>query len=507
MMETLLVYIGKVAVLLAVFYLFYRCLLAKEAWHRFNRVMLWLQVVLAFALPFCVITTEKVVHVKEMLQAVQVNDGMVMAEERMVAATENPIDGMTILFGIYVVGVCITLVWILISIARVRRIISCGKRMRQEGDITLVLTEKQTEPFSWMHFVVMSRKDYETGNRAILLHEQAHVRMFHSVDVLLINLVCALQWFNPAAWLMRKNLKEIHEYEADAATLQSGISLKSYQDLLIKKAVGTSGHSIANSLNHSSLKNRLTMMYLKKSCMKSALKALYALPIVGISMAATAKTIVVYEYDKSEIHVASNSEDKVMQKTMLEQTKTPESIHLHKKELKEPKVEKKGTAKETNEMEVDSISPNNATNKNVVRNDEEVIYTNLQQILSENEDIAELVLRALVKRFPNATYQADEGFRINGKQVKKLVFDGNNEVSADLFNHVKLNLPEPEEPLVIINGKEANILDVLMVSPDDISDMTVLKGTPATAIYGEKGKNGAIQINTKQDAPISKDIQ
>ena len=507
MMENLLVYIGKVAVLLAVFYLFYRCLLAKEAWHRFNRVMLWLQVVLAFALPFCVITTEKVVHVKEMLQAVQVNDGMVMAEERMVAAKENPIDVMTILFCIYVVGVCITLVWILISIARVRRIISCGKRMRQEGDITLVLTEKQTEPFSWIHFVVMSRKDYETGNRAILLHEQAHVRMWHSIDVLLINLVCALQWFNPAAWLMRKNLKEIHEYEADAATLQSGISLKSYQDLLIKKAVGTSGHSIANSLNHSSLKNRLTMMYLKKSCMRSALKALYALPIVGISMAATAKTIVVYEYDKSGTSITSLSEDKVMQKTMLEQTKTPESIHVQKKELKEPKVEKKETTKETSEMVVDSISPNNATNKNVVRNDEEVIYTNLQQILSENEDIAELVLRALVKRFPNATYQADEGFRINGKQVKKLVFDGNNEVSADLFNHVKLNLPEPEEPLVIINGKEAKILDILLVSPDDISDMTVLKGTPATAIYGEKGKNGAIQINTKQDAPISREKQ
>ena len=249
------------------------------------------------------------------------------------------------------------------------------------------------------------------------------------------------------------------------------------------------------------------MMYLKKSCMRSALKALYALPIVGISMAATAKTIVVFEYDKSETSITSLSEDKVMQKTMLEQTKTPESIHLHKKELKEPKVEKKETAKETNEMEVDSISPNNATNKNVVRNDEEVIYTNLQQILSENEDIAEVVVRALVKRFPNATYQSDEGLRINGKKVKKVVFDGNNEVSADLFNHVKLNLPEPEEPLVFINGQEAKVLDILLVSPDDISDMTVLKGTPATAIYGEKGKNGAIVINTKQNAPISKEKQ
>ena len=79
------------------------------------------------------------------------------------------------------------------------------------------------------------------------------------------------------------------------------------------------------------------------------------------------------------------------------------------------KAEEKETAKETNELVVDSISPKNATNRNVVRSDEEVIYTNLQEILSENEDIAELVLRALVKRFPNATYQADEGFRINGK--------------------------------------------------------------------------------------------
>ena len=249
------------------------------------------------------------------------------------------------------------------------------------------------------------------------------------------------------------------------------------------------------------------MMYLKKSCMKSALKALYALPIVGISMAATAKTIVVFEYDKSETSITSLSEDKVMQKTMLEQTKTTESIHVQKKELKLSKAEEKETAKETNELVVDSISPKNATNRNVVRSDEEVIYTNLQEILSENEDIAELVLRALVKRFPNATYQADEGFRINGKEVKKIVFDGKNEVSADLFNHVKLNLPEPEEPLVVINGQEAKILDILLVSPDDISDMTVLKGTPATAIYGEKGKNGAIQINTKQNAPISREIQ
>ena len=508
MMETLLVYIGKVAVLLAVFFLFYRCLLAKEAWHRFNRVMLWFQVVLAFALPFCVITTEKVVHVKEMLQAVQVNDDMVISEERMVAVTENPIDGMTILFCIYVVGVCVALVWILISIARVKRIISCGKKMRQKGDnITLVLTEKQTEPFSWMHFVVMSPKDYETGNRAILLHEQAHVRMFHSVDVLLINLVCALQWFNPAAWLMRKNLKEIHEYEADAATLQSGISLKSYQDLLIKKAVGTSGHSIANSLNHSSLKNRLTMMYLKKSCMRSALKALYALPIVGISMAATAKTIVVYEYDKSETQVASASVDKVMQNSAVVQTKQEESVSLPEVEQKEIEEVARNGVEVMKDTVPDSVVMKVSDHVTVVQVKKEVSDVDVLSAIAQDDALATDIAKEFVKKLPGATLDSEEGLKINGKKVKKIVVDGNTVLDAETLEKVRQNLKTTVETVsdttsglfIIIDGKTAKIQDFIQFAIDKkVGDMQMYKGASATDEFGEKGKNGVLVVKTKQ---------
>ncbi|MBR2193588.1 MAG: M56 family metallopeptidase [Bacteroidaceae bacterium] len=507
MMETLLVYIGKVAVLLAVFFLFYRCLLAKEAWHRFNRVMLWFQVVLAFALPFCVITTEKVVHVKEMLQAVQVNDGMVMAEERMIAATENPIDGMTILFGIYVVGVCVTIVWILISIARVYRIIRCSERRWLERGVTLVLTEKQTEPFSWMHFVVMSRKDYETGNRAILLHEQAHVRMFHSVDVLLINLVCALQWFNPAAWLMRKNLKEIHEYEADAATLQSGISLKSYQDLLIKKAVGTSGHSIANSLNHSSLKNRLTMMYLKKSCMRSALKALYALPIVGISMAATAKTIVVYEYDNSETQVASASVDKVMQNSAVVQTKQEESVSLPKEEQKEVEEMARNGVEVMKDTVPDSVVMKVSDHVTVVQVKKEVSDVDALSAIAQDDALATDVAKEFVKKLPGATLDSEEGLKINGKKVKKIVLDGQQVMDAETLEKVRQNLKTTVETVsdttsglfIIIDGKTAKIQDFIQFAIDKkVGDMQMYKGASATDEFGEKGKNGVLVVKTKQ---------
>ena len=506
MMETLLVYIGKVAVLLAVFCLFYRCLLAKEAWHRFNRMMVWLQVVLAFALPFCVITTEKVVHVKEVLQAVQMNDGMGLAEERMVGAVENPMDGISVLFGIYLVGVCVTLVWILISIIRVSRMIRCGERKWQEGGTTLVLTEKQTEPFSWMRFVVMSRKDYETGNRAILLHEKAHVSMYHSIDVLLINLVCALQWFNPAAWLIRKTLKEIHEYEADAATLEGGISLKNYQDLLIKKAVGTSGYSIANSLNHSSLKNRLTMMYLKKSCMRSALKALYALPIVGISMAATAKTNVVYEYDKSETSIISLSEDKVMQNSAVVQTKQTESVSLPEVGQKEVEKVARNCVEVVKDTVPDSVVMKVSDHVTVVQMKKEVNVDALGAI-AQDDALATDVAKEFVKKLPGATLDSEEGLKINGKKVKKIVLDGNQVMDAETLEKVRQKLKTTVESvsdttsglLIIIDGKTAKIKDFIQLALDSkVDDMQVYKGASATDEFGEKGKNGVLVVSTKK---------
>jgi beta-lactamase regulating signal transducer with metallopeptidase domain len=98
------------------------------------------------------------------------------------------------------------------------------------------------------------------------------------------------QWFNPAAWLLRQELQNIHEYEADDTVLSQGINAKEYQLLIIKKAVGARLYSLANSLNHSSLKKRLTMMMKEKSHPWARLKYLYVLPLAAISMVAFAHT-------------------------------------------------------------------------------------------------------------------------------------------------------------------------------------------------------------------------
>lgn len=132
-----------------------------------------------------------------------------------------------------------------------------------DNGICLVVHRRKLAPFSWMRYIVISETDLKESGRHILVHEMAHIHYRHSWDLLLTEACAWLQWFNPAIWLLKQELQNIHEYEADEEVLRQGINAKEYQMLLIKKAVGARLYSIANSFNHSSLKKRITMMIRK----------------------------------------------------------------------------------------------------------------------------------------------------------------------------------------------------------------------------------------------------
>lgn len=149
-----------------------------------------------------------------------------------------------------------------------------------------------------MNYIIIGRDDYEQGIEEILEHEKAHIGLRHSWDLLLVDLISAIQWFNPAIWMLRSDIRDIHEYEADEAVLLKGVNVKHYQYLLVSKAMADSGFSITNQFNHSNLKLRINMMTKKKSSKRSALKALYILPVIGISLAVSARTIVDYRYEQ-----------------------------------------------------------------------------------------------------------------------------------------------------------------------------------------------------------------
>ncbi|MBQ4387660.1 MAG: hypothetical protein II822_08670 [Prevotella sp.] len=107
--------------------------------------------------------------------------------------------------------------------------------------------------------------------------------MRHSYDVVLVDLLTALQWFNPAMWMLRQDLRTIHEYEADGEVLSQGINARQYQYLLISKAASIGGYSIANGISHSTLKNRIHMMTNKKTRSSHLLKLLALVPKDGMS--------------------------------------------------------------------------------------------------------------------------------------------------------------------------------------------------------------------------------
>ena len=294
-MTNFLIYDAKVAVLIIVFYMFYRLMLSRETFHRVNRVVLLLTAVASFVLPLCVITLHKTVRM-EAVPTVSVGD-----LQMEVAADAGPVWWQMLLPLIFIIGVVATLGHTLTSILKVWLLIRRSEQhLKPDGTIVCVTGNAEVSPFSWMHYIVMNRSDYEEHNAAILAHERGHIRLRHSWDLLLVDLLTALQWFNPAMWMLRQDLRAIHEYEADGEVLSQGINARQYQYLLISKASGIGGYSIANGISHSTLKNRITMMLHKKSNRSSLLKLLALIPIVGLALALNARTVTDYVYDEPQ---------------------------------------------------------------------------------------------------------------------------------------------------------------------------------------------------------------
>ena len=303
-MTSFLIYDAKVAVLIVVFYMFYRLLLSKETFHRVNRVVLLSTAVLSFILPLCVITMHKTA-VMSAMPVVSVGD--VQME---VAADEQPALWQYVVPLLYIVGVVVVLSRTLLSVWRVLMLVRRSERIPQADGTTLCVVPDQVPPFSFCSYIVMNRNDYHTGDSAILAHERGHIRLHHSCDVLLVDLLTALQWFNPAMWMLRADLRAIHEYEADGAVLSQGINARQYQYLLITKAASIGGYSIANGISHSTLKNRITMMLQKKSPRSRFMKLLALIPIVGVALALNAETVNDYVYQQPPKKIVKKGKQK-----------------------------------------------------------------------------------------------------------------------------------------------------------------------------------------------------
>ena len=284
------VYLTKCSICLCVLYGFCKCLCAGSTLFGFHcKVMLW-GLAVCLCLPLGQWTTERETGVQRPLQ---VWSGMLSE-----AWPETPdvAEGQTgkvevrlmekdgawnwnLLPWIYWTGAGAACLFYGLCYVRLWRLLRRGERVRGEG-WTAILTDEPVEPFSVGRFVVMNREDYRAFP-LIRLHEQMHVRLRHTWDEVLMQAFTVLFWFHPLAWLLRKDLREQHEFQADEGVLQQGIDAKTYQLLLVRKSVGAKRLAMASGFCHCSLKKRVTMMLKKRTNGWRRMGLLLALPLAG----------------------------------------------------------------------------------------------------------------------------------------------------------------------------------------------------------------------------------
>lgn len=282
-----MIYLIVSAISLALMVTVYRITLSRTTFHGFNRFVLLTTLALAAVIPvmhFKSISTRASAPINYMLNEIMVYaDGTSGVNTMQTTESGSSISILSVITVVYLAGVIFCLLRIAIGILSSE--IICHRRSRMLADGSrLVITERNYAPFSWRNCIVISRKDYESNGAMIIAHEQAHVHHHHSFDLILAQLFCAVQWFNPAAWMLRRSLMEVHEFEADAQVLEDGFDGRRYQICLVRAALQGSFTTTTNNFSNCSTKKRIVMMNRHSTNPWARLRALLMLPVVALSV-------------------------------------------------------------------------------------------------------------------------------------------------------------------------------------------------------------------------------
>ena len=540
------VYILKSSVCLVVFYLFYRLLLSRETFHRFNRVALLSILLLSCLLPLVEVTVEEQTEVHQTMMTLEqwlmLADMMNTADTTDLQAEEVTVTWIQVALLVYLAGILLFALRNGYSLLKLGGLLKSGRKENLSkyidgGEkVTLIVHDRDIAPFSWMKCIVISEKDLDENGREILIHELAHIQNRHSWDLLVADICIFFQWFNPASWLLKQELQNIHEYEADETVIEKGVDAKQYQLLLIKKAVGTRLYSMANSFNHSKLKKRITMMLKEKSNPWAKLKYLYILPVAAIAVTAFARPEI-SETAEEISAVKVNDLTAIVEAKAIKSTE--ESVQISTVSQDTVKVnyvptevsrKLQGTAvfEVVEEMPefpggVDAMMeylqkelryPESAKEKGIQGRvtvqfiiDKEGNVTNSKVTRSVDKDMDAEAIR-LVKTMPKWKPGMQKGKAVAVKYTVPVVFrlEGGKTVNSQVTVNSKVSefsVQGMNNPLYIVDGKEVTSSILSALDVNKIESMTVLKNESATEVYGEKGKNGVILITLKGSAEKS----
>lgn len=293
-MSQFLLYMLKVAVLITVLFVLYKLLLSKLTFHKFNRVVILVILLFSFVVPAIRISLpegvsrhnkeEAAVSVPMEMNSIAQPSAHVaeMATESETEHVESPLEPKhwhwnwtLIIFIVYCLGTACFIIRKIRSVRCIVRIIKDGEYCNRIEGCDLIESDDVSQPVNWMRYIVMPSSWLEMENKAVWQHESLHARKWHSLDLLLTDLLNAVQWFNPIMVLVRKELELIHEFEADCAVIEFGTPANDYKMMLVDTLAANRGYAMSSWLMQSNLKHRIDMMERKESSRWNMLRAIF----------------------------------------------------------------------------------------------------------------------------------------------------------------------------------------------------------------------------------------
>jgi hypothetical protein len=478
-------YILFSSVCLSILYIAFRLIYLKESNFRHMRIFLMVSVVLSLLLPISKYKIElwhKQQNTVSIHQYVNQDNSISTVPEN----TSMNIDWTGIAKDIYYVVTFIFLLKIILQLIVLAFNYLKSEKLKR-NDCVLLFNHRFRNTFSFFDWIFISpEKIRKEDLEHIIIHERIHANQFHTLDLIVIELLTAVMWFNPLIWMMKNSIQLVHEYLADEGALNSGIDKLRYQALLINQITGDKLISLSSSFNHSLIKKRMKMMLNKKFNHGSNLKIMTLLPLATFLFtviavfnafiprdlyASPAKSLNVIGFNQNDDQMNSleTPADTIRTKTIkiVQKQEGPDSLITETYDVKVVGDTARGT--KIIYYNDKKMTGDTTTVMYVISKDHPEI------MLSEDPDsIRDVLVKTNVMQKDKIV-------------ITKTIITPDNSTSEELSN-----------TLIIIDGVEHREKDAMLaVDPGHIESIDVIKDKKLMKKYTDKDYEGVIIITTK----------
>ncbi len=498
-MSNFLLYILKSTLCISLFYLLFRTVMREEVFFALNRMLLLTIVVTSAVIPLLylpqVIRPPVQVGLQSAFAPVETRTATLPMMEpgkgAEISASEKPIPETVnretvftlqqLLQYLYLAGFFITLLILVHGLATLFFLLRRAKSVKMDGSRLLVI-DREIAAFSFGRFVILSQKDYEEHHLAMFAHEQAHIRLNHFYDLILLETVKIFHWFNPVIYWLIQDMKEIHEFQSDGYTLAKGIDATQYQLLIIQKGVGSQRFALANSFNHCQIKKRIVMMNKQKTGKAWSWKVAAFLPLLAMLLMAFGRE-------------GDTSPSEPLTLTSLRQVIANDTVRQVQNNIIKGKVlDGQGKAIPSVGVTIAGTPIVAITGRDGgfilkgVPNDAEVTFARYDFIsLKLKSDFQnEMIVRMMKSEI-----------RLNGiKAIGNL--NGDNQKNPATNEPEKYWSVKENPPLFLLDGVEIDKYAMDALNKKEIAHTWRMYGEKAIKAYGEKAKNGVVLMTSKK---------